>query len=77
MEYQIQFLVFFWKNPIPSDLNLKNWFWGHIFPHICGFMGPIVSKNNRFTHEWTRINRVNFMKISSKLRLYRHFLYIY
>ncbi len=41
------FQVFFSKNPIPSDLNPINWFWGHIFPHICGSIGPIVSKNNR------------------------------
>ncbi len=25
---------------------MKNWFWGHIFPHICGSIRPIVSKNN-------------------------------
>ncbi len=39
------------KTPIPSDLNPKNWFWEHIFPHICGSIGPIVSKNNR-VHPW-------------------------
>ncbi len=27
-----------------SDLNPKNWFWGHIFR---GSIGPIVSNNNR------------------------------
>ncbi len=41
------FKVFFSENPISSDLNLKDWFWGHIFPDICGSMGPTVSKNNR------------------------------
>ncbi len=35
-------LSFFLKNPVPSDLNSKNWFWGHIFPHIYGSIGPIV-----------------------------------
>ncbi len=37
-------LKFFPKKPYMSDLNPKNWFWGHIFPHICGSVGPIVSK---------------------------------
>ncbi len=35
------------KNPTPSDLNPKNWFCGHVFPHIYDSIGPIVSKNNR------------------------------
>ncbi len=35
------------KKPIPSDLNPKSWFWGHIFPPIGGCIGPIISKNNR------------------------------
>ncbi len=32
------------KNPISADLNLKNWFLGHILPHICDSIGPIVFK---------------------------------
>ncbi len=52
MGYQIQFLSFFLKKkPILFDLNPKNRFWGHIFPHICGSVGRIVSKNNR-VHPW-------------------------
>ncbi len=47
----IVFKFFSLKKPIPFDLNQKNRFWGHIFPHICGFIGPIVSKNNR-VHPW-------------------------
>ncbi len=35
------------KKPITSDLNPKNWFWGHIFPHFCGSIEPIISKNNK------------------------------
>ncbi len=45
------FYFFFSKNPIQADLNPKNWFWGHIFPNICGFIWPIVYKNNK-VHPW-------------------------
>ncbi len=45
------FKFFSSKTPIPLDLKSKNWFCGHIFPHICGFSGPIVSKNN-IVHPW-------------------------
>ncbi len=51
MGYQIQFLGFFSKTPIPSDLNPKKRFWWHIFLHIGGSIGPIVFKNNR-VHPW-------------------------
>ncbi len=44
------------KNPIPSDLNPKNWFWRHIFPYICGSIGPIISKNNR-VHPWVDLHQ--------------------
>ncbi len=40
-------------------------------------LGRLSPKTIGFTHEWTRTNRVNFMKIGSKLRpAYRNFLYI-
>ncbi len=57
------------KNLIQSDSNRKNWFWGHIFPLICGSIGPIDFKNNR-AHPWANPHqpRVNFMKIGSKLQ---------
>ncbi len=48
-EYSFQ--VVFSKNTIPSDWNPKNWFWRHIFSHICDSIWPIVSKNNNF-HPW-------------------------
>ncbi len=54
MRYQIQFLSFVHKTPQTIWLKHgKNWFWGHIFPHIGGSIGPIVSKTIGFIHEWT------------------------
>ncbi len=44
------------KHPIPSDLNQKNWFWGHTFPHICGFIGPIISSDGSFLPELVHLN---------------------
>ncbi len=42
------FLKFFSpKKPIPFDLNLKNWFWAHIYTYIYGSIKRIVSKSNR------------------------------
>ncbi len=49
-------------------MKAKKPVWGHIFFYISGSIGPIVSKNNRFTHGWTRTNHVNFMKIGLKRR---------
>ncbi len=56
-------------NTVFKFLYPKNWFWVHIFPHICGSIGPVVSKNGRF-HLWVDPHQphVNFMKISSKPR---------
>ncbi len=48
---EYSFKVFSLKNPVPSDLNQKNWFRRHIFSNICGSIGPIVFKNNR-VHPW-------------------------
>ncbi len=51
-------ITFFWvgdgvSNTVfkRSNLNQTNWFWRHISPHICGSIGPFVSKNNR-VHPW-------------------------
>ncbi len=80
---QTKFLSFFSKTPISSDLNPKNLFWGHIFPHICGSIGPIVSKNNR-VHPWVnphqrcefhenQFNTVTCIVISYKyISIYEH-----
>ncbi len=46
------FKVFFSKNFIPSDLNPKNWFCMHIFPHIWGSVQPMFPKTMGFIHEW-------------------------
>ncbi len=35
------------KKPIRAEWKPKNWFWGHIFLHVSGSIGPIVSKFNR------------------------------
>ncbi len=32
---------------MPAEWKPKNRFWGHVLPHIGGFIGSIVSKNNR------------------------------
>ncbi len=43
----MQFLSFFLKKPHIGWLKPEKLVLGHIFPHICGSVGPIVSKNNR------------------------------
>ncbi len=45
MKHWILFLSFFHKNPLLAEWELKNHFWGHIFPYINGSIGLIVSKN--------------------------------
>ncbi len=72
MVYQIQFLTFFLKNPIPPDFNPKNWFWGHIFSRIYGSIGLIVSKNIGFPHEWIRTVWISW-KLVQNCDLYRNF----
>ncbi len=73
MGYWIQFLSFFLKNTHIVWLKHKKPVLGAHFTPFCGSIGPIVSKNNRFTHEWTRTNHVNFM--NQNCDLYRNFLY--
>ncbi len=42
------FEIFFSRNHIPVEWKQKkNQFWGHIFPHIYGSIGPIVSKKKK------------------------------
>ncbi len=45
IEYRFKF--FPQKNPIPLNLNQKNWFWQRISPHTSSSMQSIVSKNHR------------------------------
>ncbi len=53
---------------IPSDLNPKNWFWGHIFLISVVLLGRLFPRTIKFTHEWIHTNHVNFMKIGFDLR---------
>ncbi len=79
MGYQIQFLSFFLKKPIPFDLNPKYRFWGHIFSHICGSIGPIVSKNNRI-YPWADPHQpceFHENRIKTATCIVTSFLYIY
>ncbi len=62
------FQFFCIKSLIWSDLNTKNWFWGTFSPISVVLLDRLFPKTIGFTHEWTRINHVNFMKIDSKLR---------
>ncbi len=41
------FEIFSSKNTTPAEWKPKIQFWGHIFPHINGSTGPIVSIKNR------------------------------
>ncbi len=60
------FKFFSQKTPIPSDLNSKSWFWGHISPYLSVvLLRQLFPKTIGFTHEWMRTNHVNFMKIGS------------
>ncbi len=67
MGYRIQFLSFFFKNRIPSNLNPKNWFRGQIFPISVVLLGQLFPKTIGFNHERTRTKHMNFMKICWKL----------
>ncbi len=79
MGYQIQFLSFFLKKPHTVWLKPEKPVLGHIFPHICGCVGQIVSKNNRVDHprlphstpsevEGVRIVVISFRNIAKKFR---------
>ncbi len=50
------FKVFSWKTPIPAEWKLKTHFWGYIFPYICNFILPIISKNNR-VNPWVNLHQ--------------------
>ncbi len=66
----------FSEKAVFSEETAKNRFGGTFSPIYVVLLGWLFPKTIRFTHEWTRTNHVNFMKIGSKLRLYRNFLYI-
>ncbi len=51
MVYQILFWSFFLKKAHIAWMKAKKPVLRRIFPHISGFIGPMVSKNNR-VHSW-------------------------
>ncbi len=53
---QYCFYVFSSKTRIPAEWKPKTQFSGHIFPHINGSIGPIISKNNRI-HPWIELHQ--------------------
>ncbi len=44
---EYSFEIFTSKNSILAEWKPKNQFWGQIFPHISGFIRPIVSKQKK------------------------------
>ncbi len=67
MGCRILFSSFLLEKPQSVWLKPEIWFWGHIFPHICGYIGRIVSKNNKVHPRVDLHQPWNFMKIGSKL----------